>query len=209
LIKGGRFNIGGDLSPKKFPTFPALYIANDLSTAYAEYFGAPKNAAMGGFNGLELALRDPRSFSAVKLRLRLENIFDLTKLSNLTAFAQVVAKFSVPRELQNIARQLGIHSPLLATTPKQLRDTFLSSNWRHYPVQFEVPSNSQVFGRLLNAFGFEGIIYPSSKGTGKCIAVFTQNLTGSDAYVELVDGAPPNVKHTRLDANSCAELSKV
>ena len=207
LIKGGRFNIGKDLNPGKFPVFPALYMAEDYPTAYSEYFGAPKDTAAGGFNGHELALRDPGSFSAVKLSFELENLFDLTKLSNLNAFAKIISSFTAPKELQDIAKLIEASKPMLVSTSKELRDSFLCSNWHNYPAQFEIPSNSQVFGRLLNSFSFDGIIYPSTKGKGKCIAVFTHNLIGSDSHIELVDEAPPNVIHTRLDAENCSELA--
>ncbi len=207
LIKGGRFNIGKDLNPGRFPVFPALYIAEDYPTAYTEYFGAAKDTALGGFNGHELALRDPGSSSSVRLSFELEHLFDLTNLSNLNAFAKVISGFTAPKELREIARLIGAAQPMLVSTSKQLRDSFLNSNWRNYPAQFEIPSNSQVFGRLLNSFGFNGIIYPSIKGKGKCIAIFTHNLIGSDSYIELVDEAPPGVIHTRLDAENCSELA--
>ena len=96
---------------------------------------------------------------------------------------------------------------MLVRTSKQLRESFLCSNWRNYPAQFEIPSNSQIFGRLLNSIGFEGIIYPSAKSKGKCIAVFTHNLIHSDSYIELADEPPSNVTHTRLGAENCAELA--
>ena len=35
--------------------------------------------------------------------------------------------------------------------------------------------------------GFEGIIYPSTKGEGECIALFPDQLEGSDSYLELSD----------------------
>jgi len=209
LIKGGKFNIGKDLNADKFPVFPALYIAEDYPTAYLEYFGAPRDTAVGGFNGHELALRDPGSFSAVRLFFELENLFDLTNLSNLNAFAQVISSFKAPKELQDIAKLIAASQPMLLSTSRELRDSFLCSNWRNYPAQFGIPSNSQIFGRLLNSFGFEGIIYPSTKGKGKCIAVFTQNLIASDSHIELVDEAPPDVTHTRLDAENCSELKKL
>ncbi len=209
LIKGGRFNIGKDLNPGKFPVFPALYIAEDYPTAYLEYFGATMNTSIGGFNGHELALRDPGSFSAVKLSFKLESLCDLTNLSNLNAFAKVIASFPAPKELQDIAKLIDPSKPMLVSTSKELRGSFLCSNWRNCPTQFEIPSNSQVFGRLFNSFGFNGIIYPSTKGKGKCIVVFTENLIGSDSHIELVDQAPPNLIHTRLDAENCSELAKL
>ena len=209
MIEGGRFNIGRDLNPSKFPVFPALYLAEDYPAAYSEYFGAPEDTAVGGFNGHELALRDPDSFSAVGLSFELESLFDLSNLSNLNALAKVISSFTAPKELRDIAKLIAATQPMLVSTSRELRDSFLCSNWRNYPAQFGIPSNSQVFGRLLNSFGFEGILYPSSKGKGKCIAVFTQNLIGSDSHIELMDKAPPTVAHTKIDADNCSELTKL
>ena len=54
LVHGGRFNIGGDLDPGKFPVFPALYLAEDYDTAYAERFGQ-RPSASGQLDGHEYA----------------------------------------------------------------------------------------------------------------------------------------------------------
>ena len=53
--------------------------------------------------------------------------------------------------------------------------------------------DSQIFGRLLMAAGFEGMRYPFTKGQHNCIAVFLNNLDGSDSYIELFDEPPSGV----------------
>jgi hypothetical protein len=45
---GGRFNIGRDLDRARGQAFPCLYIAEDVETAYREYFGAPLTSRVGG-----------------------------------------------------------------------------------------------------------------------------------------------------------------
>jgi len=55
----------------------------------------------------------------------------------------------------------------------------------------------------------EGVLYPSAKGRKKCLAIFTENLDGSDSFVELADPAPPGVPHTRLDSDNWEELSSL
>ena len=208
LISGGRFNIGGDLDPRKFPGFPALYLAEDQKTAYAEFFGAPETVAPGQISGHEFALQSDTSFSFVRLSFVLENVFDLTKTKNLTAFSKLISKFNMTSELKDLGLTIGIPpSSMLIRDPALLKKDLTSSGWRDYPVQYEIPANSQVFGRLLRDAGFEAVIYPSSKGSGKCMAIFAENLEGSDSHVKLVDNAPATVKHVRLDSNNWKELS--
>ena len=43
------------------------------------------------------------------------------------------------------------------------------------------------------AAGFEGMRYPFTKGQHNCIAVFLNNLDGSDSYIELFDEPPSGV----------------
>ncbi len=47
LLGGGRFNVGSNLDHSRFSPFPALYIATDYNTAYAERFGAPPTSGAG------------------------------------------------------------------------------------------------------------------------------------------------------------------
>jgi hypothetical protein len=59
---------------------------------------------------------------------------------------------------------------------------------------------------LIRAAGFEAILYRSTKGSKRCLAVFPDALT-SGSFVELADPAPSAVRHTRLDVESADELS--
>ena len=210
LINGGRFNIGADLDSRNFPGFPALYLADGQETAYAEFFGAIESDSSEKMSGHEFALQFKSSFSMVRLSFEIENIFDLTKVKNLKAFSKVISKFKMTPELRDLGRTIGISaSPILIHDAALLKKDLMSSGWRNYPVQYEIPANSQVFGRLLRDAGFEGVIYPSSKGIGKCIAIFTENLEGSDSFIELADRAPANARYLRLDSSNWKELSSV
>lgn len=80
--------------------------------------------------------------------------------------------------------------------------TFLSADWRNLPGQFGLPSNPQIFGGLLRNAGFEGVLYPSSRGNRNCLAIFPDNFKGSDSYVELADEAPAGVTNFRLDSDT-------
>lgn len=211
LLSGGRFNIGRDLEPTRFPPFPTLYLASNYETAYLEKFGASDtpDRNRNGFTGAELALKKPPSFSAVKLRVCLNNIFDLHKTSNLKAFAGIVGEFKMPRELISLAQALGRSPPWLLRTASEIKGNILADDWRLYPTQFGIPSNSQVFGRILKNAGFEAIVYPSTRDAEPCAAIFVENLDRSDSFVELTDTAPTANEHNRLDANNWRQLGSL
>jgi hypothetical protein len=120
-------------------------------------------------------------------------------------FSQIIGKFRMNKELQQIARKLDMKGSLLIYTGKDLYKSLLG-NWWDMPVQYGLPSNSQVFARFLRQAGFEGVIYPSTKGEGECIALFLDQLDGSDAVIELADKPPPQVVITRLDAKTATDL---
>lgn len=134
--------------------------------------------------------------------------FSQANLQQWNKFSKLISKFNMTSELKDLGLTIGIPpSSMLIRDPALLKKDLTSSGWRDYPVQYEIPANSQVFGRLLRDAGFEAVIYPSSKGSGKCMAIFAENLEGSDSHVKLVDNAPATVKHVRLDSNNWKELS--
>jgi hypothetical protein len=183
-------------------SIPALYCAESYKTAYLEKFGAFEKGNKTDFAGHEFALRNPTSFSVVQLNGTVNNVFDLRRVSNLKPFVKIIEKSGLPHELTALAKMLGIPAPYLVMNTRQLMMTFLTSDWRSLPVQFGIPSNPQIFGNLLRNAGFEGILYPSSKGNENCLAIFPENLTGSDSFVELADEAPTSVSNTRLDSKT-------
>jgi RES domain-containing protein len=201
---GGRFNIGGSLNPAVFPPFPALYIAEDYPTAFRERFGSKADAGPHGLTGAELALRAPASFTHVVLRGQLELVIDISELRSLQPFATVLRKFSLPDHIRRLSRQLGMRSPpFLVRSAGALQRQLLVPDWRALPAQFDLPSNSQVFGRIAAAAGAHGILYPSARHAGKqCLAMFPQNWKCSASYVEVRDGAPTGARLTRIDAGT-------
>jgi len=54
---GGRFNIGGGLNAATHTPFPALYVAEDLPTAFRERFGIDPAVSANGLSADELVLR--------------------------------------------------------------------------------------------------------------------------------------------------------
>jgi len=69
-----------------------------------------------------------------------------------------------------------------------------------------LPAPGHTLGELIRAAGFEAILYRSTKGKARCLAVFPDRLN-SGSLVELADEAPSSVEHVKLDINSGDELS--
>lgn len=206
LKKGGRFNIGNDLGVQNFKPFPVLYIAENEDTAQNEKFGAP--VAANGLTNNELALRSKSSYAAVRLRVEINNAFDLTGLGNLTKFTKIISSFHLTSELKELAKELRIKPPYLVNEANQLRRVLLANNWRYYPVQHGIPANSQLFGRMLKDSGFEAVIYPSARlPGGKNVGVFCENFDRSCSFVELQDKAPNVINCSRLDSESWKTLA--
>lgn len=129
---------------------------------------------------------------------------DLSELRSLQPFATVLRKFSLPDHIRRLSRELGMRSPpFLVRSAGALQRQLLLSDWRVLPAQFDLPSNSQVFGRIAAAAGAHGTLYPSARHAGKqCLALFPQNWKSSTSYVEVRDGAPTGARLTRLDAGT-------
>jgi hypothetical protein len=71
------------------------------------------------------------------------------------------------------------------------------------PQQFDLPSNSQIFGRIAAAAGLHGILYRSARQVAKrFLALFPQNWADSGSFVEVGDEAPQDARLTRIDATT-------
>ncbi len=209
LKRGGRFNIGADLDPGRFPVFPALYIAEDYETAYFEKFSTPVTTPTNELSGHEYALRKPASFTSININGSIDDLFDLTRAVNLTGFVNITKKFRMSKELENLARHLNMRRPWIITKASALKRGLLDKDWRLFPSQLPMPANPQVMGRLIMESGFHGILYPSVRGQKRCIAVFPENLVGTDSYLELADRHPEGVKYPRLDVDTWQELARI
>ena len=154
---GGRFNIDREVGDDAFGSFPALYIARDLETAIREYFDIENTRVPAGLSREELALKQPGSFLASDVHGRLTVAFDVSNVASLRPFAALIGPFKVPPRVQQIARELGLRPAGLVRIAERLQRTLTARNWRAWPVQLDVPANSQVFGRLLCDAGFEAV----------------------------------------------------
>jgi RES domain-containing protein len=201
---GGRFNIGAELSPGTFTPFPALYVAEDYDTAFNERFGRSEKPRARVLSTDDLALRVPGSFTQVRLNGSVEQLMDISDLEALTPFTEILKDFQVPKVVLKTARQLGLRqTSWLIRSPSLLQRKLLDRNWRMVPAQFDLPSNSQIFGRLAVAAGLHGIVYPSTKHAGKrCMALFTQNWPNGRSFVEVSDPAPEGAVRTRISGSN-------
>lgn len=205
---GGRFNPGIDLEPNTIEPWPALYLAQDFETAYREKFQRRHNEIVDGLSPQELALNEGGSHSTVLLKGQLTNLFDLTQFKSLNGVARELAKIKMPERAKQLKRKLKIpeRDLTMTQTGRQLYEMAVNQNWRVLPVQFGLPSPSQILAELIHAAGFEGIVYASTKGLGYCIAVFPDQLKAG-SYVELLDAPPDGVDYPRLDPETAARLS--
>ncbi len=203
---GGRFNIGAGLNPASFTPFPALYVGQNYATAFAEKFGSIPTDAISELSAADLALRSPSSFTHVALRGRVELILDASKPAALAPFVRIIQKFHIPFGAMQTARKFGGKPPGLIRSTETLMAQLADPDWLKAPMQFDLPSNSQVFGRIAAAAGLHGILYPSARAAGKrCLALFPQNWGGSESFIEIADGSPLETKVARIDG-SCTSI---
>ncbi len=194
---GGRFNIG-DIDQARFPTFPALYLAEDKDTVLQEMFQC-ELTGKDGLSAHELALTNTNSIAIVSVYGSLETIIDLYEPERLQGFVNLIKNFKNSEASKVELAKLGDDGKKVKTI-EELLSAIYEPNWRSMPMQLDLPTASQVFGQLVVGAGIEGIRY-KSKYTGKpCLAIFPQNFMGPDSFVEIMDQAPPGVKRTRLEA---------
>ncbi len=200
---GGRFNLGRRISSAKFPAFPALYIAERKDTALQEVLGQAAGAA--GLTSWEMAMTSPESVLIAAFNCRLVSVLDLHEPDKLRGFIDVVKGFKIPKHVAQYAKVKRLRSPRLIKSVGVLVEALLHPDWRHNPMQYDVPSPSQLFGHLAYLSGIEGILYPSKMDGGSCLAVFPDNFKKSDSFVELAGGYPREVARKRLDAGSAGK----
>ncbi len=187
---GGRFNYGNCINGE-LSHFPALHIAKDKDTALQEHLGQEPIPENSNLTALDLALTSSVSESIVSISGRLDKVFDLTNKNNLNEIVHLISKFKTSKYLSQLARDVQLSKlPLIIRSTNRLLDSLLDPHWRTVPANYDVPSNSQIFGHLCYTAGVEGIVYPS-KLTGKhCIAIFPNNFPNTSSYIKLDDELP-------------------
>lgn len=196
---GGRFNIG-DINSLQFQPFPALYIASDKDTALQELLSQQIQPGQEE-RALDFALSNPASIASVSLSGNLDSVINLNHPERLQPLVELIKNFTIPDHLLESAKKIGFPPPELIRTVPKLIETLSTVNWREWPMQFDVPVASQIFGQFVWEAGVEGIVY-SSKFTNKdCLAIFPQNFDDiTTSFIQLDDEAPPEIKIRRLDA---------
>lgn len=205
---GGRFNPGCDLDEGTLNPWPALYMAEDYETGFREKFQLAQSDRVNGLTPAELALGPTISYSTVFVQGKLHQVFDMTSPQTLEAVAKVLRCVKLPDRAQQLRKKLGIpnRQPAMIRSGQALYQAVFQHNWRLLPIQFGLPSTSHMLAELVRAAGFEAILYCSSKGSGRCLAVFPDKLH-SASFVELADAAPDEVQLRRLDANTADVLA--
>lgn len=203
---GGRYNAGIETDGSGLQPWPALYVAEDYATAFREKFQIEHGAIREGLSAEELSLNGGNSHTTVVLSGNLSGVFNFTP-ANLTPVAAELAKMKMPERAERIKRKLKIKPDDLRMlrSGKQLYDVAAVHNWRVIPIQFGLPSPSQILAELIRAAGFEAIAYQSSKGAGTCLAIFVDRLA-QGSFLQL-HGESPEGAITRLDEATADELS--
>lgn len=198
---GGRFNIGSDLDRARNQAFGALYLAENVETAFSEYFGGSQAEMKTGLTLSELALRRPSSFTTFLLKGQLEHVLDLRTSNVLDGFAEIIKHFDVSPQTKTAVRKAGLPPRAIMRSAKQLwNQIFVApSDWRLEPQAYGIPAACQIFGRFVHDSGFEAILFPSQLGPGACLAVFPHNFRGSTGRIEVVGAVPDGTTHTILD----------
>lgn len=199
---GGRFNIG-EIDTTRFPVFSGLYTASDKGTVIAELLGSEKS--VDSLTPLELALTKPESMTVVSVSGNLDSVFDIRNEGDLKEFVDLIKDFRLSAPLKAMVRRGGPISGerlLLIRTVRRLEKELTRSNWRLFPMQFDVPSSSQIFGQIAMDAGIEGIIYNSILTQQPCLAIYPQNFRNSPSYIQLDDPTPSEIVCTRIDRSN-------
>lgn len=198
---GGRFNIGA-IDTARFVVFPGLYLAADKSTSLAELLGRTNSDQ--SLSPQELALTRPDSITIVSVSGNLESVLDVREKKNLKGFVDLIKDFQLSATLRARARSLGLRPFLLTlvNTPEILQKELTKDYWRLFPMQFDVPSPSQIFGQIVMDAGIEGILYDSTLTGQTCLVVFPLNFSNSPSYVELDGPLPSDSVPRRIDEDT-------
>lgn len=203
---GGRFNAGVDIDSGTLQPWPSLYLASDQATAFREKFQMAADKKIAGLTAEELSLCNGHSYTTIFIQGKLSKVFSLTP-ATLNPIARILGKIKMPDRAVQIRKKLKVNPGNLRmlTTGKQLHDVSAVQNWRVLPIQFGLPSQSQILSELIRAAGFEAILYQSSKSGGQCLAVFVDQIT-SESFIE-ISSQTPDGTIKRLDQNSADELA--
>lgn len=204
---GGRFNAGYELDDNTLLPWPALYLAEDFETAFREKFQLASTDLTDGLKPNELALEHAVAHTTLFVSGHLANVFDMTTFVGLNSVGKIFREVKIPKEASELAKKLRISDShkIMIQSGQQLHTVVVKHNWRVWPMQFGLPAPSQTLAELIKAVGYEGIVYPSSKGPGRCLVIFPENLSDR-SHIDLIGSAPSSATITRLDASTADSL---
>ena len=182
------------------PMFAALYLASDKKTALAELLGR-SDQPISSLNPEELALTKAASITVVSLSGQLESVLDITDAKNLTPFTNLIKGFKISSKLILKSRKVGLPVALIRDSTTLMK-VLQATAWREWPMGYDVPAAPQIFGRIVQDAGIEGILYRSVLTDSTCLAAFPQNFQNSSAYIEIDDPCPAETLHRRLDSTT-------
>src|SRR6185312_3657470 len=104
-----------------FRSFPALYLASNLETAYREYHGLDRDATIDGLTPEELSLDTRDGFLVAKCDGIIRSVFDTLDADALKPFVEIVRRFEIPDRVRQLARQLRIEDLDLVRTVGRLQ----------------------------------------------------------------------------------------
>lgn len=194
---GGRFNIG-NMNPSLVPMFSALYIAQDKETAEKELLLSKNHPKLSPF---DFSLTDSSSISIVAVKGILDTVFDIRGDTKLKRIIKILSKFKFSTSLKKLGNTLKI-DPKIIKTKKQMHKSISNIKWRNIPMDFDVPSNSQIFGQMVRDSGISGVLYYSSITQKECLAIFPTNFKNSSSFIELIDKSPNKKIPRRIDSSN-------
>ena len=111
----------------------------------------------------------------------------------------------VSDEINEFARTAGLKPRKLARTIDELINILYEPTWRGWVRQHGLPAGCQTFGKIVWEAQYDAILFRSTRGGGRCLAVYPQNLQKSETRIELAGTPPPDVIEY-MDASNCEVL---
>jgi hypothetical protein len=87
---------------------------------------------------------------------KLESVIDIRDRNNLGGFVNLIKDFRLSKSVIVKARRFGFPLRLVKTTT-ELGAVLEQSDWRNWPMVYDVPSTCQVFGSFVMNAGIEGM----------------------------------------------------
>lgn len=109
--------------------------------------------------------------------------------------------------LRKFERNLGLKPMQVVSTATLLMRSFMEKEWRAFPMQVDIPANSQIFARLVLMAGFEGIRYESTRTGKDALVIFPRNFRNSTSFVQVTD-APPESKCAVLNGEAWEDAER-